>query len=507
MIKKMFFICILLFGSVNFSFSEDYSNFLIKIGLNYNGITPEIVTVDSSENLAIFSEHQNLPIKEIEIDRKTVNFSQAKGYNIIFSKKFESINQLKKEFDSVLNSDKNSYIYYNDGYYLCFGEYSTEKNATSAISKVSGVNKSNLLVLPFYNSIKIYDGEKVYFMYNSGISDYFVCSEKYPASGLVQYGGSNYRGGIGFKVFDGNSSIINYLLLDHYVYGVLPKEMPKTWPEEALKAQAVVVRSFAISNLNKHMDSGYNLCSTSNCQVYGGYDAETEMTNRATNETTGEILYYGDDVVNGFYHSNSGGMTESSENVWGGAIPYLAAVEDSYSLEAPNSTWSYSISPVELAVKLKDYGADIGSVKSVNILEKSSSGRVKKLLFSGSYGNKEMEREEVRKFLGYSNIKSTLYDISGSREAYALNDEGKILTNLTTVYCVSKAGISKVNEPSIFGENKVDLSSKGNEFVFVGKGSGHGVGMSQWGAKIMAEKGFEYQDILYHYYANTNIRK
>ncbi len=142
----------------------------------------------------------------------------------------------------------------------------------------------------------------------------------------INLNGKYYRGSIKLIKNNNNYYIINRVSLEEYLYGVVPKEIPSSAPLEALKAQAIVSRSYSLSNLNKHIKDGYNLCDSTHCQVYGGYSAEKDSTNTAVDKTKGMILEYNDRAVDAVFHSSSGGHTESSENVWGTKIPYLVAV-------------------------------------------------------------------------------------------------------------------------------------------------------------------------------------
>jgi stage II sporulation protein D len=122
--------------------------------------------------------------------------------------------------------------------------------------------------------------------------------------------------------------------MQEYLYGVVPREMSKTWPLEALKAQAVVARTFAITNQNKFMHLGFNMDNSVLSQVYGGYDWEGPISNQAVDETIGMLLYYNTTLASAYYHSNSGGYTANSENVWSSEVPYLRSVFDPYSIGA-----------------------------------------------------------------------------------------------------------------------------------------------------------------------------
>ena len=125
-------------------------------------------------------------------------------------------------------------------------------------------------------------------------------------------------------------TVINRLLIDEYLYGVVPEEMPASWNIEALKAQAVAARTFALYDKldRKHTQEGFDVCVTTDCQVYGGMDSEAATTNKAIDATKGEVIVYLNQPICSVFHAASGGQTDDSINVWNVNVPYLRAVED-----------------------------------------------------------------------------------------------------------------------------------------------------------------------------------
>ena len=148
---------------------------------------------------------------------------------------------------------------------------------------------------------------------------------------------------------------------------MVPREIPASSPKEALKAQVVVARSYAHTSLNNHINEGYNLCNTTHCQVYGGYDWENSNTNEAVNETYGEYVSYNGNIVNTPYHSNSGGYTEDSGKVWGGSLPTYRCRGYLF-LNAPNSS-GLLILHLGIKGKLLQSGIDVGEVLNVEIIK------------------------------------------------------------------------------------------------------------------------------------------
>ena len=282
-------------------------------------------------------------------------------------------------------------------------------------------------------------------------------------SGFIQVNHTPYRGYIAILKRTG-LTVVNYVLVEDYLYGVVPKEMPPSWNVEALRAQSVAARTFALKNRKRHSAEGFDLCSTSHCQVYEGMPAETRMTTEAVDSTRGEVLFYKGTIMDALFHADSGGMTESSEYVWGSPVPYLRAVTE---VQMQTQPWNRTISMSEFAQKLEKNGRAIGALKEVRLSpltvgkgssDRSPSGRVRSAEFVGTKGRITLSGNELRSTFS---LPSTLFSI-----------------------CVGKTDIN-----------------------FSGYGSGHGLGLSQWGAKAFADKGKSYKDILFHYYTDVTLEK
>ena len=274
---------------------------------------------------------------------------------------------------------------------------------------------------------------------------------------IIQVGNEKYRGATTIRSLNGHLlTVINRLPIEQYLYGVVPREMPATWHIEALKAQAVAARGFALANIGKFSHLGFDVCNTVNSQVYGGYNSEKTATTKAVDETYGKIMSANGELVIPYYHSNSGGHTESSENVWREAVSYVRGVDDPYSIDAPHGQWQETISLKELEIKLMQNQINIGSVLDLAIIELSPNGRVLELEIRGTQGSHTVFKQETR----------WIFDLKSNYFTMTLNN---------------------------------------NNVFFTGYGYGHGVGMSQHGARVMAESGFSWQQILQHYFTNIRI--
>ncbi|MBE9546836.1 MAG: SpoIID/LytB domain-containing protein [Proteobacteria bacterium] len=279
--------------------------------------------------------------------------------------------------------------------------------------------------------------------------------------GILKVNGKSYRGEVRIqKNADDGMNVINVLGLEEYLYGVVPKEMSPRWSMEALKAQAIVARSYALYQKGKSGDRDYDLYSTTYSQVYGGHDVEFRWSNMAVDETRGKVLLYNGRPVLTYFHSNSGGKTEDAKNVWTADIPYLKGIPDSYSAKAPKYLWTLSLGLDEIRKALNKHGVDVGDIYEVTPAEVSPSGRVARVRILHSGGETILTGNNFRIKVDPTMIKSTLFTMTGN----------------------------------------------GGRIRFEGRGYGHGVGLSQWGAYMMAKEGYSYRDILKHYYPGIEIR-
>lgn len=316
-------------------------------------------------------------------------------------------------------------------------------------------------------------------------------------------------------------TVVNVVPVEGYVYGIIKREISPEWPMEAIKAQAVAARTYALFNLGKHKDEGFDLCATSDCQVYGGIGSEDVQATQAVNDTRGVVMTYNGNLVAAFFHASSGGYTENSENVWTIAYPYLKGVPD-FDQMSPYFRWQKLMTPQEIETTLQGAGYNIGRLTAVEISrlkkqpmidshDRGVSGRVRNITFIGTNGIATVEGTKIRNLLS---LQSTLFDIkiavpmgdieSNITDSYGDRDTKKIEINLpptqSTGLPTDKEGIWRI-------------TGRKNEMVYIdGYGWGHGLGLSQWGAKAMAEKAVNpvpnyYMTILKHYYQGVNVEK
>ncbi len=277
----------------------------------------------------------------------------------------------------------------------------------------------------------------------------------------LRINGRRYRGSVIIINREGLLAAVNRLDLEGYLKGVLPMEVSPAWPIESLKAQAVASRTYALNNLGKYSERGYDLSADIFSQVYGGVEAESENTSRAVEETRGEILVYNGRPGRAYFHSSCGGHTENIKDVWGSKINYLKGVRCTYCADSPRSFWELELNNREMARALGSTGLNISSVTGIKTPARTGSGRAGRIFLIHPGGEIKSTGHRLRMAVGPNKLKSALFAVS----------------------------------------------TRGSSFFFSGRGWGHGVGMCQWGARGMALKGKNYREILTFYMPGTEIRK
>lgn len=338
--------------------------------------------------------------------------------------------------------------------------------------------------------------------------------------GYKYYGGFEYP-----RVTGGNLSVINLVDLEPYVKGVIPYEMNGDWPLAALEAQAVGARTYA-RRTTKHLNTyGFDMCNSTDCQVYNGAGSgasyPSAVSDQAVDNTTGLCMYYNGEPINAVYSSSNGGASEDGANVWGGDTPYLKGKPDPYEAATVIQNYSYSTTytAAQLTWILQEKGYTIGTIKNVAVSAYTNLGNVLQVTFTDTGGNNLTVKGETCRTIFYSStygksVRSMRFNINGgSAAAYYVNGTNT-LGSLSGVYAVSGKGrVDKVSgSPYAITASGVDALSKGTatassgNFTITGTGSGHNVGMSQYGAKAMAEQGLPYEDILHFYYTDITIQ-
>ena len=323
--------------------------------------------------------------------------------------------------------------------------------------------------------------------------------------------GRRYRGYLEIRRYpDSDLTLINILNLEQYLYGVVPAEIEADSPLEAIKAQAVAARTYTYRNLKKNDNWGFDLANTVEDQVYRGYDGERASTNRAVDETKGKKMLYNGSLAHVFYFASSGGMTADIKEVWGSEIPYLISVPDPYESEtSPNYIWERTLTAEEIKSILFVSGVEIGDIVSVSAEEYSPSGRVTALRITGTKGAITYYNKDTRFIF---NLNSQKYTIQSAGNAVVKAADGTLKTlALDGRAYVSSAGTGVLSSGRTFfavigsGDRIHKVSTSSGTYVFNGRGWGHGVGMSQEGAKGFARQGYNYEQILQHYFTGITV--
>ncbi|RQD77497.1 MAG: SpoIID/LytB domain-containing protein [Candidatus Syntrophonatronum acetioxidans] len=326
----------------------------------------------------------------------------------------------------------------------------------------------------------------------------------------------------------GTLQAINYLDVESYLRGVVPREMPVSWHMEALKAQAVTARTYALRSLGRHKNEGYDLCCGQHCQVYGGADAEFDRSDEAVKSTEGRVLTYQGQLAQTFYHATNGGHTEAPENVWSHSLPYLKSIPDPYDdptrediMVHHRAEWGpLELTRQDLKKRLESHGVDIGRLLEVRIKERASSGRVIDLEFVGTEGSYNALREKARTIFSYADkdgtsqpgLNSQMFDLEINTRVFIKTAEGKReVSRLEGAYALTAEGKKRINEENVHvkgaGGETFTVSAVPSMFTISGFGWGHGVGMSQNGAYNRAIAGHTYREILDFYFPGTGLEK
>jgi stage II sporulation protein D len=281
------------------------------------------------------------------------------------------------------------------------------------------------------------------------------------AASSVAVNGKKYRGVVEVYPAERGLLVVNQLPLEDYLVGLINCEISSQWPIEAVKAQAVIARTYALYQRENRKTALYHLESSVLDQVYEGCAIEDSRAARGVHDTAGEVLTFKGRIIQAFYHSNCGGHTESAENVWGAPLEYLAGVDCKYCLSAPSVKWEQTLQYRKIESLLKAGGYQVTGLRELRPGVRNRNGRLKEIVMVTGQGNLAMNAVSFRKVMGYGVIKSTNFEM--------VNGEGGV--------------------------------------QFIGVGYGHGVGLCQWGAKQRAGDGFDYHEILSYYYPGTRVEK
>lgn len=520
----------------------------VRVRIRFPRVYNEQASLKGYEGITVYEINEN-PNEMFNLDSNhiSVQLDSGKSYHIELNDNYNSYEEAlsyAKEFENSFGDD--FYPYFDgDGFKLYAGFYSSKNDAKSLLNKLSNNGYDGEAVNTGLRSIVVYNEKnKPVLMYDNNSNLYFTSYYDKESIDMIMIENRPYRGYMGFKIIEDSKLIsINYVDLESYLYGVVPNEISASWGKESLKAQAVAARTYAIYNKNPR--ALYDMDDNQNSQVYRGYNSEKESTDEAVDETRGEMIYYDDKLIQAFYHSTSGGSTESTENVWFENLPYAVGVDDAYSDRSgsPYNEWQKSYSKEEILKKLRDDGNNVRELYSVEITKVTENNRVVECIFSTDIGEILYKKENARLLLGlmsswfeivngnvyyftneytYLNENRTIPSRGGGSsgildnivDAEEVEEEIEDFKSLSSGGIIGKSVISSNGTSKITKDTLSVISSKGittlktdsSSYNFEGRGWGHGIGMSQYGAKQMAEEGFSYDEILKHYFTGVTIR-
>lgn len=424
--------------------------------------------------------------------------------------------ELRKEYDL------NAYLCcVRDGFRVRIGTYTSEREADNARDKLE--NKLDLdleLRGPSSSCYTVVVTGTCDIVYQFDmLGDYHLGI--YPLSEQTWFKGYKYYGGFEYYRASGNNiNVINVVGLTDYVKGVIPYEMSPSWPAEALKAQALCAKSYSLNNLHKHGGKGFDLCNTTDCQVYYGTNGSTDYSDAAVEDVEGLFVMYDGQVCQTYYHASSGGYTEDVGNIWGKDIPYLKAVEDTYLKSTRPFSFTADLDQITWILKTKGYVTQ--DVTDVYVSKYSDVGNVLALTVELEDGStKTFTGDRARTALNSPTLGFTVgshrYTINGGTPDESVNINGMQIS-INGLYAQGDGKKAKkvdmedglmaltasgLEEITITEPEKVENTD--GKYTITGTGSGHNIGLSQEGAKSMANLGFTFEEIIEFYFTGAKV--
>lgn len=377
------------------------------------------------------------------------------------------------------------------------------------------------------------------------------------------FNGKEYRGKILIKFSANGAQAVNHVGIEDYLRGVVGSEMGSLSPEESLKAQTVIARTYAYSNKGKHGSEGADVCDSTHCQVYRGVGAERESINKAVDNTRGIIMISDGKPIQTLYHATCGGMTSDNDKVYGGAAcSYLRRVICPFCKDGLNYRWSKTLTLAELKAGLAREKIYFNQVYDFEYESPSLMDRVSKVIFHTDKGEFSVKGTTIRRIF---NLNSTTFTIGNRNAVRALisnaaavekplvpgekasPDQEKFLVMLADLgnqasdgppqlIIQSARGLTRVTRPEdgwktitckvaskievkeksasslpLPASNNRDLTVKSrrtpDKIEIFGRGYGHQVGLCQSGAIELGKRNWSYRQILPFYYSNVALRR
>ena len=420
--------------------------------------------------------------------------------------------------------------YHNGSWYVCVGSYTSASAAEAALSE-RGLDGVAMTASSSCVTVVVTGTNRIVFQFDYGTSASLAVRPRPDESGEATqtwFRKYRYNGDFQYTRLNGNNmTVVNVVDIEDYIKGVVPYEMDTEWPREALKAQAICARTYAAARIDGHSSYGFDLCNGTCCQVYYGTNSAGTGSDTAVEETAGQYISYEGKLCQIHYFSSDGGATENCENVFTEAIPYLRGVVDPYEeyVDTGRKNWSYTYTSQEITSILQMKGYNCADIVSITPTY-TDMGNIYSLKFTDANGRNWTFSKYNASTILYSPTYgkytySMRFTVSGANmqegTVLCVNSAANPLEDVGQMYAIGSGGaVQKVTAQSsisvMTGSGMEDISImaggtaiSSDEYVISGSGWGHNVGMSQYGARAMAEQGLTYKDILEFYFTGVTV--
>ncbi len=485
----------------------------------------------------------------------SVSLRADSGYHICVTSAFATIEEARKEMMKILplmEGAGTSMLYVFDGTSWYIGAAFYSKYPAAGVPDVNGQDKYTILserlspagyqlsvITVKNNGVKVYiDGSPVMILNVSDtvskvrITPLATESSSEEDPPLLKLSAARYRGYFDVHRYQGGKLVlVNDVDVEDYTLSVVPAEMISgsssswSWRAEGLKAQAILARTSAYQYIikGKLTSYGFHMDDTTSYQVYGGYinssgeAGETANTTLATRQTAGLVLSYEGKIVDEvFYHSNSGGYTESPDAVWGGVQELYVAIPDPWTTP---TLWSKDYTGQTLSSRIVSYisnqkGINLGVLKYLNVTQRTESGRVVEMTFEGTRNDAMVRIQQTRLSVNVRGQRFTFdvdqtlkieYQADGQDTALSERAKKYLEGNVYSVAFLPDLYAVRGSDGYTYERIKIRGESDPRQIVIRGSGTGHGVGMSQDGAEAMSKAGKTYEEIILFYIPRVNI--
>lgn len=455
-------------------------------------------------------------------DTPLANYSDTVGAYCLQIDEYFDLDDALDVVDEVEDEDYDAYLCYTaKGFRVRIGQYMSGEDASAALERVSdNIGWELERRVPNGTCYTVVVTGTSHILYQFDMLGEYPLGIM-PFSRQTWFKGNCYYGGFEYNRISGNNiNVINVIGLTDYIKGVIPYEISPSWPIEAQKAQALCAKCYTVNNLNKHRAKGFDLCNTTDCQVYYGTEKATETSDSAVEAVDGLFVLYDGKICQTYYHASSGGYTEDVGNIWGRDIPYLKAVEDTYLESTRPFSFTADLSQISWILQTKGYVSR--DVTDVYVSKYSDVGNVLALTVELEDGStKTFTGDRARTALNSATLGFTVgshrYTINGDSGEETVNINGRQV-ELDGLYVQGDGGKAQkidledgVVALTANGIEEITITQpqqqthKKGEYTITGTGSGHNIGLSQEGANSMAKAGFDFEEIIKFYFTGVEV--